>query len=40
MNVMEEALVDIKETSATLISNQQQDKTEVVKELDKWKNEK
>jgi hypothetical protein len=27
MNVMEEALVDIKETSATLISNQQQDKT-------------
>lgn len=37
MNVMEEALVDIKETSATLISNQQQDKTEVVKEIDKWK---
>jgi hypothetical protein len=30
MNVMEEALVNIKETSATLISNQQQDKTEVV----------
>ena len=37
MNVMEEALVDIKETSATLISNQQQDKTEVVNEIDKWK---
>ena len=37
MNVMEEALVDIKETSATLISNQQQDKIEVVKEIDKWK---
>jgi hypothetical protein len=37
MNVMEEALVDIKETSATLISNQQQDKTEVVKEINKWK---
>jgi hypothetical protein len=37
MNVMEEALLDIKETSATLISNQQQDKTEVVKEIDKWK---
>lgn len=36
-NVMEEALVDIKETSATLISNQQQDKTEVVNEIDKWK---
>jgi hypothetical protein len=34
---MEEALVDIKETSATLISNQQQDKTEVVNEIDKWK---
>jgi hypothetical protein len=31
MNVMEEALVDIKKTSATLISNQQLDKTEVVK---------
>jgi hypothetical protein len=37
MNVMEEALVDIKETSATLISNQQQDKTEVVNEIDNWK---
>jgi hypothetical protein len=37
MNVMEEALVDIKETSATLISNQEQDKTEVVNEIDKWK---
>jgi hypothetical protein len=37
MNVMEEALVDIKESSATLISNQQQDKTEVVNEINKWK---
>ena len=36
MNVMEEAHVEIKETSATLISNQQ-DKTEVVNEIDKWK---
>jgi hypothetical protein len=27
----------IQETSATLISNQQQDKTEVVNEIDKWK---
>jgi hypothetical protein len=35
MNVMEEALLDIKETSATLISNQQQDKTEVINEIDK-----
>jgi hypothetical protein len=34
---LEEALVDIKESSATLISNQQQDKTEVVNEIDKWK---
>jgi hypothetical protein len=37
MNVMEEAPVDIKESSATLISNQQQDKTEVVNEINKWK---